>query len=82
MRLANRSAIVTGAARGIGRAIALRLASEGCRVVVDDIDIRGGSETAQAITDLGGQAVHVSADVSKEDEVRKLLATAEQAFGA
>lgn len=82
MRLANRSAIVTGAARGIGRAIALRLAAEGCRVVVDDIDMRGGSETAKSIADRGGQAVFVPADVSKESDVQNLLATAEKSFGA
>jgi 3-oxoacyl-[acyl-carrier protein] reductase len=82
MRLTNRSAIVTGAARGIGRAIALRLASEGCRVAVDDIDTRGGSETAKFITDRGGQAIFVPADVSRPEDVQHLVATAEKSFGA
>lgn len=81
MRLQNRTAIVTGAARGIGRAIALRLASEGCRVVVDDIDERGGSETARTIAGEGGQSLFVAADVSKEGEVAGLVETAEKTFG-
>ncbi len=81
MRLKNRSAIVTGAARGIGRAIALRLASEGCQVVVDDIDPRGGLDTANAIEAQGGRSLFVPADVSKEGEVQALLVSAESAFG-
>lgn len=81
MRLANKVAIVTGAARGIGRAIAIRLASEGCRVVVDDIDTTGGAETAKKIIDLGGQALFVPTDVSKEQEVLELVATTEKSFG-
>ena len=81
MRLANRVAIVTGAARGIGRAIAIRLASEGCRVVVDDIDAAGGNETVKKITDSGRQALFVAADVSKEQDVQDLVATTEKTFG-
>ncbi len=81
MRLANRSAIVTGAARGIGRAIALRLASEGCSVVVDDIDDHGGGETANTIVGQGGHALYVQADVSNSQDVQRLLASCETAFG-
>ncbi len=81
MRLDNRVAIVTGAARGIGRAIAIRLASEGCRVVVDDIDTSGGMETTNTILDRGGHAHFVQADVSKEDNVHRLVETAHESFG-
>jgi 3-oxoacyl-[acyl-carrier protein] reductase len=81
MRLANRVAIVTGAARGIGRAIAIRLASEGCSVVVDDIDAIGGADTAKTITDKGGRSLFVPADVSNEQDVQHLVATTEKTFG-
>lgn len=81
MRLANRVAIVTGAARGIGRAIALRLASEGCRVVVDDIDTAGGADTAKTIVNGAGQALFVPANVSNEQEVRQMIVAAEKAYG-
>ena len=57
-------ALVTGAASGIGRAIALRYAREGFRVVVSDVDEAGGQETAQQIEEGGGGALFVSADVS------------------
>lgn len=80
MRLTNRVAIVTGAARGIGRAIAIRLASEGCSVVVDDIDAIGGADTAKTIKDKGGKALFVPADVSNEQDVQNLIVTTEKAF--
>jgi 3-oxoacyl-[acyl-carrier protein] reductase len=64
-----RVAIVTGAARGIGAATARRLAGDGHAVAVLDLDQASCAGTVDAITDAGGRAVAVSADVSKADQV-------------
>jgi glucose 1-dehydrogenase len=76
MRLVDRVAVVTGASSGIGRAIALRFASEGARVVVGDVvrEPREGGETTEAL--LGDQGVHVDADVSRWSDVDRLVGTA------
>jgi NAD(P)-dependent dehydrogenase (short-subunit alcohol dehydrogenase family) len=77
MELAGRHVVVTGAGRGIGRALALRFADEGARaVVVSDLD----EATAQAVAqEAGGLAV--TADVGHEEDVRALIARAEEANG-
>jgi len=66
---AQRVAIVTGAARGIGAATARRLASDGMAVGVLDLDSADCADTVDAITNAGGCALAVSADVSKADQV-------------
>ena len=81
IRVENKAAIVTGAGRGIGRATALKLALEGARVVVDDIDDQTGEATAAAIRATGADAMYVHADVSKPDEARSLIEQAEERFG-
>ena len=58
-----RTAIVTGGARGIGAAIARRLASDGLQVAVLDLDEAGAKATAAAIVEAGGKAIGVAADV-------------------
>jgi 3-oxoacyl-[acyl-carrier protein] reductase len=78
MRLANKVAIVTGAASGFGKAIAETFAREGARVVVADINGQGAREVAQGI---GAAAVHVAADVSKRAEVEAMVGEAVKAFG-
>jgi 3-oxoacyl-[acyl-carrier protein] reductase len=78
MRLANKVAIVTGAASGFGKAIAETFAREGARVVVADINGQGARDVAQSI---GAAATHVAVDVSKRADVEAMVSEAVKAFG-
>lgn len=77
-----RTAIVTGAARGIGAATALRLAHDGLRVAVLDLSEEAADVTAQAVRDAGGEAVAVGADVADEDAVTATVARVADTLGA
>jgi 3-oxoacyl-[acyl-carrier protein] reductase len=77
-----RTAIVTGGARGIGAAIAKRLASDGLQVAVLDLDEAGAKATAAAIAEAGGKAIGVAADVSDEDAVRAAVEQVARDLGA
>ncbi len=81
MRLDGKSAIVTGGAAGIGRAICELFAREGASVVIADIDADGGRETARRIAESGGVAKFVATDVSRESDVRALADAAATAYG-
>jgi NAD(P)-dependent dehydrogenase (short-subunit alcohol dehydrogenase family) len=81
MRLASKVAIITGAAAGIGEAAALRFAEEGARVVVADLNQAGAQATADQIRAMGGQAVAVAADISKEEDARRITEVALESFG-
>jgi len=82
MNLADRVAIVTGSGRGIGRAIALRLAEAGASVVVNDIgDAAPVEAVVKEIKAMGGQALPVLADVSSAAEVDRLVAETTSAYG-
>ncbi len=81
-RLSDRTALVTGAASGIGRESALRFAGEGARVVVADRDEAGGHATVAAITDAGGQAIFAQLDVTQSAAVEAAVALAESTYGA
>ncbi|RDH77334.1 SDR family NAD(P)-dependent oxidoreductase [Mycolicibacterium moriokaense] len=79
--LAGKSAIVTGAGSGVGRASALRFAEEGARVVVADIDLDHAKETVRQAEAAGGTAVALGVDVSDEQQVQAMIAAAVDQFG-
>jgi NAD(P)-dependent dehydrogenase (short-subunit alcohol dehydrogenase family) len=73
--------VVTGAGSGIGRATASRMAAEGARVVVADINLDGAKETVAAIENAGGEAVAQWVDIGKEDAVEAMARAAVETFG-
>jgi glucose 1-dehydrogenase len=81
MRLAGKTAVVTGAAAGNGRAIALRFAEEGADVVVADVAQAGARDTAAQIEGLGRRALVTETDVSRPAHVTAMLRQAVDAFG-
>jgi len=81
MRLANKVALITGSAGGMGKTAAELFAREGASIVVTDIAAAEGEETARSIRDAGGNAIFVKADVANEDEVKHLVGTAINVFG-
>ena len=81
LNLAGKVAIVTGAARGIGRAIALTLGREGANVVIDDIDPEPAKLVEEEAKALGVQAVAIMADVTKLDQVRQMVNKTLDTFG-
>ena len=82
MRLKDKVAIVTGAATGIGQAIAIRFAREGAAVVVDYVGKpEAANKTEEAIKNVGGKSIAVQADISAADQVQTLIDSAVKAFG-
>jgi NAD(P)-dependent dehydrogenase (short-subunit alcohol dehydrogenase family) len=79
--LAGKSALVTGGASGIGRAIALAYAREGASVIIADIDDVQGVATVRRIEQRGGRALYRHADASRADDHEALVAAASNAFG-
>lgn len=80
-KLAGKVALVSGSGRGIGREIALKLASEGARVVINDLDPGPAEETLAAIRALGGEALACNGDVTAKDFADRFVATAVDGFG-
>ena len=81
MRFAGKTAIVTGAGRGMGRAVALALAREGAAVVVGEVDRRAAEQAVAEIEAAGGRAVAVIADIARVDDVRRLFKETVDAVG-
>lgn len=81
MTLENRVALVTGAGRGLGRAIAKGLAREGVRLVVCDVDHDALEETRQCLAEQGAEVLALRCDVSDRAAVDAMFADAEQCFG-
>ncbi len=81
MSLAGKTAIVTGAGTGIGRATAVLLAQRGARVVAAGLQPERLNETVDAITSAGGEAIAVDADLSDPTAIEQVAAAAQDAFG-
>ena len=81
MKLEKKVAVVTGAGRGIGKAIATRLAEEGARVVVNDIDLAFAENVVEKLKMTGREALAVKADVANWPEVASMFEQVEQRFG-
>lgn len=77
----DKCAVVTGAAIGIGRAVALLLAENGAKVIVSDVNKEGGEKTVQDIIAAGGTASFIPCDVSKKEQVKDLIVQAIAAYG-
>jgi len=80
-RIQDQVAVITGAANGLGEAIALRLAEEGARGVLGDIDAEGLEGTAGTITGAGGEAVTLAGDITEETTAARFIETAIERFG-
>ena len=82
MRLEHKTVIVTGAGRGIGRAIALALAKEGANVVISDINLKEAKQVAKEIEELGRKTLAVKTDVTSKNDVDDLIKKTIETFGS
>lgn len=81
VRLQDKVAVVTGAASGMGKAIAVLYAKEGAKVVVSDINLEAANGTVEEIKTNGGEAIAVLANVAKETDIQNLIDTAVNTYG-
>jgi NAD(P)-dependent dehydrogenase (short-subunit alcohol dehydrogenase family) len=81
MEIAGKAAVVTGGSAGIGRAIVLRLARDGARVLIADVDERGGLELRREIEASGSCASVIRADVADGTDVKAMIRAAETTYG-
>lgn len=82
IELTGKKALVSGGSRGVGRAVALRLARAGCDLIINYIrHVQAAEEVVQAIKALGREAIAVRANVAEEEELHRLVGTAEKRWG-
>ena len=81
MRLRDKVALITGAGSGMGRVAAQMFAAEGAKVIVAEFGEEAGAETVRMVTDAGGDATYVQADVSLEDDARRMVDAAVERYG-
>ena len=81
-RLQGKHCLITGSARGIGAAVAEYYAAQGAKVCIADINLEGCEEVAARIRDNGGEAIAVSLDVTKRDQMRAAVKATVDAFGS
>ena len=81
MRLKDKVALVTGSGKGIGRAIAMALAREGCDVVINDIDVESIGAVVKEIKNLGRRSISIVADVSDHNQVKDMVERCVKTFG-
>jgi len=80
-RLVGKSIVITGAASGIGKATALAAGREGAKLVLADVSVESGEETARAIKGEGGQAAFVRCDVTQQSEIETMVKRAVELYG-
>ncbi len=80
-RLNGKVAVITGGGSGMGREASILFATEGAKVVIVDWVAEGGQETLRMVKEAGGEAIFVKADVSKTEDVKKMIKTAVDIYG-
>ena len=81
-RLAGKNILITGAAQGMGAAVAHDYAAQGAKVCLGDVNVDGAAQVAQEIRSKGGQATHVKLDVSSQEDAESAVAHTVEAFGS
>ncbi len=81
MLLKDKAAIITGAAKGMGRGIALKFAEEGCNLVINDLNVDEAQKTVKEVKSLGIKAIAIKADISNTTEVKEMAFSAFHEFG-